>query len=326
MTASVNGRCQSDARLDPKRPVAIWMGKDLLDGNVEESLTVILRTVGCRWNRCTMCGYASEGAPATAEDLMQQMGIALQRRSSDTKIMKIYTSGSFLDPREVPESVRDRTLDLLKGAGIKRLIIESRPEHITPERVEACLSRLPTEFAIGLETSNDLIRREIICKGFTFQDYVAASNTVHIMGGRIKAYLLHKPPHLSEAQALKDAIVSARAARAHADVISLNLCNVQRGTYVERLWERGEYRPPWLWSAVEVIKSAPVPIICDPVGAGTRRGPHNCGKCDSAIAEAIREHALSQDIGVFDGLDCGCKAAWRKVLELEDATFGVPLV
>lgn len=273
-----------------------------------------------------MCGYASEGAPATAEDLMQQMDAALQRRSPDTKIMKIYTSGSFLDPREVPERVRDKVLDLLKGVGIERLIIESRPEHINPERIEACLSRLETEFAIGLETSNDLIRQEIICKGFSFQDYEAAANEVHGMGGRVKAYLLLKPPHLSEALALKDAISSAKAAKAHADVLSLNLCNIQRGTYVERLWERGEYRPPWLWSAVEVIKSSPEPIICDPVGAGTRRGPYNCGKCDFAIAEAIREHALSQDKSVFDGLDCSCKAAWRKTLELEDVAFGAPLV
>lgn len=315
-----------EKRLDTTRPVAIWRGQDLLNGRTVESLTVILRTVGCRWNRCTMCGYASEGAPATAEDLMQQMGQAMQRRSPDVKVMKIYTSGSFLDPREVPESVRDKVLDILRAAGIERLVIESRPEHIIPERVEACLSKVETEFAIGLETSNDLIRQEIICKGFTFQDYVKASKTVHDLGGRVKAYLLLKPPHLSEGQALEDAIRSANAARKHADVLSLNLCNIQRGTYVERLWERGEYRPPWLWSAVEVLKSVEGPIICDPVGAGTRRGPHNnCGKCDASIAEAIRKHALSQDLGVFENLGCGCKRAWQKVLDLEEASFGSTL-
>ncbi len=312
-------------RLDLKKPVAVWKGLDLLDGKAVESLTVILRTIGCRWNRCTMCGYAGEGAPATEEDLLEQMDNALQRRSKDAKIVKIYTSGSFLDPGEVPETVRDRILDILKGIGIERLVIESRPEHISPDKVKACLSRLQTEFAIGLETSSDLIRQEIICKGFTFQDYAAASNVVHENGGRVKAYLLLKPPHLSEGQALKDAVTSAKAARAYADVLSLNLCNVQKGTYVERLWERGGYRPPWLWSAVEVLKRSPGPIICDPVGAGTRRGPHNCGVCDASIAEAIREHALSQDVSVFECLDCSCKAAWRKALEFEDASFGASL-
>lgn len=312
--------------LDPRRPVAVWTGKDLLGERTVDSFTVILRTVGCRWNRCTMCGYASEGAPATAEDLLAQFSSVLQRISSSIKVMKIYTSGSFLDQREVPESVRDKVLDHLSERGIERLVIESRPEHITPERVSACLSRVETEFAIGLETSSDLIREEVIRKGFTFQDFVQASKVVHEQGGRVKAYLLLKAPHLSEKQALKDAISSARAARSYADVLSLNLCNIQRRTYVERLWERGEYRPPWLWSALEVIKSVEGPIICDPVGAGTRRGPHNCGECDSAVAEAIRKHALTQDTDVFQGLDCSCMATWAKVLDLEESAFGAPLV
>lgn len=314
-----------EKRLDPRRPVAIWKGHDLLGGGIVESLTVILRTVGCRWNRCTMCGYASEGAPATAEDLLVQFDSALQRLSPDVKVMKIYTSGSFLDQREVPYPVRDRVIDILKSAGIERLVIESRPEHITPESVLACLSRLDTEFAIGLETSNDLIRQEIICKGFAFKDFALASETVHGQGGRVKAYLLLKPPLLSEGEALRDAVSSARAARKYADVLSLNLCNIQRGTYVERLWERGEYRPPWLWSAVEVLKMVEGPIICDPVGAGTRRGPHNCGKCDASIAEAIRKHALTQDLSVFEGLDCECKKSWQKAMELEEHSFGSPL-
>lgn len=308
--------------LDPTRPVAIWRSEDLLNGEAVGSLTVILRTVGCRWNRCTMCGYASEGAPATAEELLMQFDQALQRLSPQDEVVKIYTSGSFLDHREVPETVRDRILDVLRDKGIKRFVLESRPEHITPERVEACLSKVETEFAIGLETSNDLIRENIINKGFSFSDFVAASKIVHSLGGRIKAYLLQKPPFLSEGEAMKDAISSAGEARRYSEVLSLNLCNVQRGTYVERLWERGEYRPPWLWSAVEVLKGVEGPIVCDPVGAGTRRGPHNCGKCDAAVAEAIRKHALTQDLGLFEDLDCECKRSWQKALELEETSFG----
>ncbi len=126
-----------------------------------------------------MCGYASEGALATADDLLVQFGQAMKRLSLEDEVVKIYTSGSFLDPREVPESARDRILDALKVRGIKKLVIESRPEHITPEHVKECLSRIRTEFAIGLETSNDLIRENIICKGFSFQDFVAASRIVH---------------------------------------------------------------------------------------------------------------------------------------------------
>ena len=93
--------------LDLKRPVTVWRSRDLLDGLASESLTMILRTVGCRWNRCTMCGYASEGAPATADDLLAQFENAMQRASPAVQVVKIYTSGSFLDPREMPEAARD---------------------------------------------------------------------------------------------------------------------------------------------------------------------------------------------------------------------------
>jgi radical SAM enzyme (TIGR01210 family) len=322
MARSIDGKMQPDMT----QPVTVWRSHDLLDGFKTASLTMILRTVGCRWNQCTMCGYASEGAPATAEDLIAQFERAVQRSSPEVQMFKIYTSGSFLDPLEMPERARDEILRRLEALGVKRLVIESRPEYITAERVEACLSHLETEFAIGLETTNDLIRQHVIRKGFCFADFVASSELVRAHGGRIKAYLLQKPPLLSEGEALRDAIASARMARDYADVLSLNLCNVQRNTQVERMWVRGEYRPPWLWSALEVLKSVPGPIVCDPVGAGTRRGPHNCGKCDASVAEAIRAHALAQDEKAFDRLGCECKATWLELMELEEKSFGTSLV
>lgn len=299
---------------------------DLLDGEAAGCLTIILRTRGCRWRRCTMCGYASEGAPATDDDLMVQFSAATKDLSSEDRVVKIYTSGSFLDPAEVSMSVNDRILDLLSAAGVEKLIIESRPEYVTAGRVEASVAKIRTEVAMGLETSSDLIRDHSICKGFSFEEFTAAAKMVHAAGGSVKTYLLLKPPFLSEGVAIADALRSARDAAPHSDVLSLNLSNIQRGTLMERMWISGDYRPPWLWSAVEVLKKVNyMPIVCDPVAAGTRRGPSNCGRCDEAIARAIREHALTQDVGVFEDLDCECRAAWEKVVELEEYSFGSPL-
>ncbi|MFA6373631.1 MAG: archaeosine biosynthesis radical SAM protein RaSEA [Methanothrix sp.] len=314
-----------ERELDLRRPVTVWRSQDLLDGRPVQSLTMILRTVGCRWNRCTMCGYAGEGAPASATDLIAQFESAMERSSMDVSVVKIYTSGSFLDPAEMPVEARDEILKRLVALGIKKLVIETRPEYVTSQTVEICLAHLPTEFAIGLETASDLIRENAIRKGFSFQDFVDASEAVHRQGGQVKAYLLLKPPLLTEGQAMRDAIASVRAAREHADMLSLNLCNVQRNTVVERMWERGEFRPPWLWSALEVLKSVPGPIVCDPVGAGTRRGPHNCGLCDDVVAEAIRTHALTQDVSPFQSLDCQCRSTWTDLMEVEEQSFGTPL-
>jgi len=310
---------------DPRRPVAVWRSKELLDGEVAGALTIILRTRGCRWRRCTMCGFAAEGMIVSADDLIHQFQSATKGLSE--RVVKIYTSGSFLDEEEVPSFVRDLILSELSAAGVERVIIESRPEYVLGAAMDSVASAGPEiEVGIGLETSNDIIREHVIEKGVAFADFQEASRTVHASGSRVKAYLLLKPPLLSEGGAVLDAINSAREARPFADVLSLNLCNIQRGTPLERMWERGEYRPPWLWSAVEVLLNAPTPIICDPVGAGARRGPHNCGECDALFAQAIRRHALEQDASVFEGLECSCRPLWEKVIELEEYSFGTPLI
>jgi archaeosine synthase beta-subunit len=306
--------------LDLNRPVAVWKSKDLLEDRAVPSLTIILRTVGCRWKRCSMCGYIRESAMVKDSELLAQFNQGMQRYVGE-EVVKIYTSGSFLDTQEVSIEVRNRILERLCSLGVKLLVIETRPEFVEPKIVEGILSQIATEFSMGLETSNDLIRDELIKKGFSFQDFVCASQLVRESGGLVKAYLLLKPPLLTEGQAIKDVIISAQRARPYADILSLNLCNVQRGTLLERLWERGGYRPPWLWSAVEILKNVEVPIICDPVGAGARRGPHNCGQCDAVVADAIRKHALLQDPAVFEGLNCGCIATWRRILELEEQAF-----
>ncbi|HPJ30009.1 MAG TPA: archaeosine biosynthesis radical SAM protein RaSEA [Methanothrix sp.] len=306
--------------------MAVWRSTDLLDGEAVGCLTIILRTRGCRWRRCTMCGYASEGAPATEEDLMVQFRTATKDLSSKDRLVKIYTSGSFFDPVEVPEPVRTSILEGLAAAGVEKLVVESRPEYVSEELVEESVARIRTEVGIGLETSSDLVREHSIQKGFSFQEFREAAGIVHKVGGSVKTYLLLKPPFLSEGVAISDAIRSSRDAAPFSDLLSLNLTNIQRGTPLERMWTLGEYRPPWLWSAVEVLKTVTfIPIICDPVAAGTRRGPHNCSGCDEAVAEAIREHALTQDAGAFEDLDCGCRGAWEKVVELEDLAFGSPL-
>ena len=43
-----------------ERPLACWKGEERYAGNVLPSLTIILKTGGCRHNRCRMCSYRFE--------------------------------------------------------------------------------------------------------------------------------------------------------------------------------------------------------------------------------------------------------------------------
>jgi len=265
---------------------------------------------------------------------MKQFEHAMSRCRDEEFVVKIFTSGSFLDDSEIPTSTRIEMLSRL-GADtrVKKVIAETRPEYVTQEKVSECTAALGKRFevAVGLETSNDMIRKDCINKGFTFGDFVRASENAEKENATVKAYLLLKPPFISEGDAVKDIIDSINDAAKYAGTISVNLCNVQKGTLMDEMFERGDYRPPWLWSAVEVLKlgkeaNPGTVIMSDPVAAGSKRGPHNCGKCDNDVAEAIRIFSLTQDIGVFDGLNCECRELWKKVVELEGFTFGAVMV
>ncbi|MDW7776219.1 MAG: archaeosine biosynthesis radical SAM protein RaSEA [Methanosarcinales archaeon] len=323
-------------------PTAVWTGHDLLNGKPVETLTIIFCTTGCYWGMgegCTMCGYVNDSADSipSDEDLLAQFTRAAGKSTPQTSLIKIFTSGSFFDEGEVTSLARRRILDAIGGMGsVKKVVAETRPEFVTETRLRDTLAVLERydisfEIAMGLETSNDTIRKECINKGFTFAEFVRASQTAAEMGVSTKAYLLLKPPFLSESMAVDDMLSSISDTVPYASTISLNLCNVQNGTLVEELHNHKDYRPPWLWSAVSILKKAKemyphITFMSDPVAAGSKRGPHNCGDCDKEVAQVLRDFSLSQDVNILSDVDCHCYSLWEKVIELEDYTYGSFLV
>lgn len=322
-------------------PAASWTGTDLVDGVQTKTITVIFKSAGCRWGKaggCTMCGYVYDCAsePPTLEDYKSQLAKALRKAEKFSEFMvKIFTSGSFLDEQEVPPEARDAILKTLQeDSRVIKVLVETRPNFVTEENIQACLSILknkPFELAFGLETSSDKIRKDSINKGFTFQDFVRAAQTAKTYGVTVKSYLMLKPLFLSEKQAMEDILRSIDDAAPYSDTISINLCNVQKGTLVEALWEKGQYRPPWLWSIIEILQKAKaahpdLPMMSDPVGAGSKRGPHNCKECSSDVADSLRTFSLTQNPADLSSRDCGCKELWKKVLEIEDFTYGTPIL
>ncbi|MCK5216923.1 MAG: archaeosine biosynthesis radical SAM protein RaSEA [Methanosarcinales archaeon] len=315
-------------------PAAVWPGQDLLNGKPVGSLTIIFRTIGCYWTGCTMCGFYNESAitPPTQDDLLSQLEYAIGRMGDQTNLFKIFTSGSFFDNREISLSTRNLIFERIASTGtIKKIVAETRPEFINKDTLSSALGILEKynvklEIAMGLETSNDVIRNECINKGFIFTDFIKASGIASEIGVSTKAYLLLKPPLLSEKTAINDMMASIIDTTPYSSTISLNLCNVQRATTVERLFNKKDYRPPWLWSAVFILSQAKqmfpeVTFMSDPVGAGAKRGPHNCRKCDKIVAQSLRDFSITQDRSILSSVDCDCYYLWEKVIELEDFVY-----
>ncbi|HVP95840.1 archaeosine biosynthesis radical SAM protein RaSEA [Methanoregula sp.] len=313
-----------------KKPLACWRGKERYNGTTVECLTIIFESGGCSWARCRMCSYRFEKFPdrsceGLARHLHAQLSWVRSQFSLDEVAMiKVFTSGSFFDPAEVPPAFLAEAAAAFRG---KIVITETRPEYINRETLERFVAEIdngthatPLYCAIGLETSSDPIREKCINKGFSFADFTAAAHTAHAAGAGVKAYLLFKPLFLTEAEAVADMRSSFADLTGRVEMVSMNPCTVQKRTELELYWRQGAYRPPYLWSVLSLLKDAPMEVTCDPLGGGQKRGPHNCGTCDYEIVRGIRDYSLTADrdlIGALLDTECACKAEWEYVLARE---------
>ncbi len=309
-------------KINETRPIAMWTEKDVSDGKIVDAFVLILRTRGCYWalhSGCTMCGYINDARmePVKSENLRIQMEKALERYSGE-KVVKIFTSGSFLDPNEIPPDIQ---IDILKAFDdAERLIVESLPEFVTEKRLGE-IRQDNLEIAMGLESASDEILERNINKSFRLKDYMNAAERLMKMKIPLKTYVLLKPPFMTEKEAIEDAVNSIIFASKHSSEVSVNPVNVQSFTLVHHLWRRGEYRAPWLWSVVEVLKRAKpsigeVRLVSWPTAGGMGRGAHNCGICDGGVMGAIETFSLTQDLSAFESLECNCIDEWRDMVEI----------
>ena len=322
-----------------EKPLASWIGKDRIGGEIIDCLTIIFKTGGCSWNRCLMCGYKFERYDRKdphflKNSIINQLNWILNNYDlGKFRLIKIFTSGSFLDPVEVPKDARN---EILARFSDKIVIFETRPEYVKDETLDDVRSIMkPNEsgrnfyISMGLETTNDKIREKCIDKGNTFSEFRDAVGTAKKYGAGIKTYLMMKPLFLTEKEAIDDMKESIRECAPYSDLISMNVCTVQSRTEVEYYWKRGAYRPAYLWSVLDVLlyADAGVHVTCDPVGGGKKRGPHNCGACDHDLVDAINNYSLNADRDYLKAhfeMDCRCKSEWEFILENEKP-FCMPL-
>ena len=313
---------KNSRREKKKGLVAVWKEKDRFNKEIVDSFVIIFRTKGCRWayhSGCSMCGYFNDTNPKIREeDLLAQIEEARKKYGGE-KLIKVFTSGSFLDDWEVPKNVREKLYDTFSSA--KRIIVESRPEYINQEKIEELSSRQNVMVALGLESANNETLIYRINKGFTVEDYVRGAELLLRNDIPVKTYILLKPPFMTERKAINEAIYSVKFASKYSEVVSVNPMNIQNHTLVEYLWRRGEYRAPWLWSVVEVLKrtvEVGAEVVSYPTAGGTKRGAHNCGRCDKKVMKSILNFSLTQDEKYLNELECSCKKRWIKIVENED--------
>ena len=315
---------------DPDRPVSIWREKDRLNGKPEPTMVVIFRTTGCAWynfSSCSMCGYFNDIALNVSSENLRNQVDQLLSSLGDVRTLKVFTSGSFLDPLEFPKEVRDYFFTQIRGK-IDKLLVESRTEYITEANIAYLRDfGIPLRIAIGLESADDEVIRNSINKGSSFAKFTSAANSIRKMNYELRTYLLFKPPFLSELESIDDVIGSIRKSAPVSTDISVNPMNIQRNTLVEHLWKKGLYRLPRLWSLARILletRGSECSVVSYPTGGNKERGIHN-DKSDPDLLQLIYDSSLSQDFTQLQQYyDAADRREYEEFLEAENINISQP--
>jgi len=324
-----------NAPADVSKPAHIDIREEHFRGENVKRAVVFLLSNGCEWalrssaHGCTMCGHIAKqtrtAEPISAGSFVTQFTNAFSTVDfHDIPVLNIFNNGSFFNDHEIPTEARRAILRKINETkSIKKLLVECRPEYITQDVIRetaAIISDKELEIAIGLETADDVHRKIAVNKGFTMRQFTEAANTITGNNVSLRTYVLLKPPFLSEAEAISDAVESIKTAFSlGARTVSLEAVTVQKYTLVDYLNENGLYRVPWLWSMIEVVKQTAhlgnVVVGLFAFYPSPDLVPNNCRSCNGRVMDALVAYNRTLNTAVFDGLDCTCRGKWRAALE-----------
>lgn len=294
--------------------------------------TLLLPGSGCAWAKtsagCHMCGFkvkidqVNRGKPASVTKLMTifQLGKWLIRGKSPYSL-SIYNGGSFLNDEEIPLEVQQRICrEVERNSAVEQLIVESRPEFVTNDKIKLLTSLLKSKklrVAIGLEAVSDYVRDVCINKGFSTKDYERAVEILKKNGAKVSTYVFLKPIYLSEQESIEEAIRTTRYAFSlGSSEIMIESAFIQPKTKMEKLYLQGRFRPPWLWSIIEVVRRTshlgPVYIggfEDEPPPIAT---PHNCETCSPRLMRSFRDYNETLAVSFLQNGHCPCRVEWAK--------------
>lgn len=297
----------------PKPAVDVWRAHGVFveqemqaDGIVREVATVLLANKECPF-RCLMCDLwkytTDERTPLGA--IPAQLKMALKQLPV-THAIKLYNAGNFFDSQAIPPDDWHAIAALLKP--FERVIVECHPRLVGPRCLRfRDLFRGRLEIAMGLETVHpDVLPR--LNKRMTLADFDRAVEFLRKHGMDVRAFILLRPPWLSEEEGME----WAKRSLVHAFDVGVPCCSViptRAGNGImDRLQAASEFSPPTLRSLEEVVA----------YGMGLRKGRvfadlwdiQSTGSCPQCGPQRInRLHAMNLSQSVLAPIRCHCEAA-----------------
>ncbi len=231
-------------------------------------------TRGCsfarsQWGGCAVCGHVSSALwnralsdDEIAKDFEFSLGRVLEH-SPET--ICLYTSGSFLDDSELSRKARGRIVaSISKLQTIKRIVIESLPQFITPRALDDILSTLrhsTLQIGIGVDSTDDFTREVLFQRTIPKRQFSKAISTCLARDIATTAYLVLGHPLLPPAAARADMAFSIEEAFALGfSHISVEPIALQPATLQHAFFAASLYDPPTIWDLVSVLNSVSRPV------------------------------------------------------------------
>ncbi len=218
------------------------------DGRLVDVATLFLSNRECPF-RCVMCDLWKNTLTESVApgQIPEQIRWALAQLPP-AQHLKLYNAGSFFDPRAIPPA--DYAAIASLAAPFERVVVECHPKLVGRRCFEfQAMLAGELEVALGLETVHpDVLPR--LNKGMTLADFTRAAGDLRAAGAAVRAFILVRPPFLTDAEGLEWAKRSLDFAFA-AGVQCCSLIPTRAGNgAMEELAAQGHFAPPSL-DAVE---------------------------------------------------------------------------
>ena len=297
----------------------IYAGKRTFLGLLD--LVVSFYAQACQFE-CAFCNLPMKSHPETlpADAIRRQVDWIFEEFAEHLpyfRQLSVGNEGSILDRSRFPQPAMDYLLERARAlTALEVLSLETRPEFISADALEAVRRRLPVptlDVTVGFETQDDHLREVTLKKNIRKKTFEARVKLLGEIGVRLTSYVLLKPgPAMTEEEGIREAIATvaylAGICQRHGVelVVYLNPAYAARGTPLAEAFLANHYQPVRIQSVMQVIvetRHLQVPVYTglwsedNAVGGGNYTVHHDY---DPAIRKAIKDYNKRQDFSLFE--------------------------
>jgi hypothetical protein len=286
-----------------------------------------------------MCPFPNESLhDITDENLINQFENSFHGDINDYEMITLFCNGNYFNDVEISKNVRNYIFKRIAESNAKYAVVESLPQFITSEKLDEIKTILGDKklvVVMGFQSADDTVRNLAVnttCTKTSFEFVVSEMLKREYIP---MAFLMIKPPFLTESEAVSDVVESAKYL-ASIGMKQVTLCpmRVAPNTVASILYNMGGYKSLWIWSVVDILKRIhnEVPGITAVVNTTELKQDLNedstcavtCPKCKDVMIKQIEKYLYTRDLNLLN-LGCDCRKDYESFRDSEIDTRSVEM-